>query len=229
MDERLKELLAKGANEPGVPGLDLEAVHQRAARSRNTRRSGTALAFGAAAVVLVAVNLGGGGRPLAADPTFAVLDRPAASADDSLSRTLRHPGLNPERQLDPDSVRAQISVGDWQYGLATAGDGQFVCIVRADLAVRVGSSSCVRSATLVAGFVVWATGDSPGPHVVLALADEFSAVVVGGEQIAVEANAIVIRGPNIPASLTLVGPTREVRVDLPSPPPAGVAPRVESG
>ena len=228
MDDRLRDLLAQAANDPGTPGLDLEAVHARARRYRLRRRTGATLGFGMAAVVLVALNLG---RPTApvSDPTFSVLGRPPTSADQSLSRIVRLPGPDPERQLDPESVRSQVSVGDWQYGLATKGEGQFLCAVRGDVVVRVGSSSCVRTATLVTGFIAWASGDAPGPHVVLAVADDITTVIAGDDRLPVQGNMIALHGPDLPSFVTLVGTGGEFRISLPSPPPAGLAPTVTYG
>lgn len=228
MDDRLKFLLEQAAQDPTPTELDLASVHARARRRKATRKAGAALGGGFAAMLLVAVNLVGGSRP-ASDPTFSVLDRRPNEADHSLSRIVRLPGLDSERQLDSDSVRSQVSVGNWQYGLATKGEGQFLCIVRGDVVVRVGSSSCVRAATLVEGFVLWVSGDGPRPHAVLALSDRFRTAVVAGESLDVKGNMVVILENDFPDSVRLVGPYGEVAVDLPKPPAPGKAPLVASG
>lgn len=228
MDDRLKRLLEQAAQDPTPSDLDLASVHSRAKRQKATKRVGATLGVGVAAVLLVAMNLVGGSVP-ASDPTFSVLDRPPNEADDSLTRIVRLLGLDPERQLDPESVRSQVSVGDWHYGLATKGEGQFLCVVRGDVVVRVGSTSCVRIATLVTGFIAWVSGDAPGPHVVLAVADDITTVVVGDDRLGVEENMIALHGPDLPSFVTLVGTGGEVRISLPSPPPAGLAPAVTYG
>jgi len=228
VDDRLKRLLEQAAQDPTPPDLDLASVHSRARRQKATKRVGATLGVGIAAGLLVAMNLLGVSTP-ASDPTFSVLGRPPNEADDSLSRIVRLPGLGPERQLDPASVRSQVSVGDWQYGLATKGEGQFLCVVRGDVVVRVGSTSCVRIATLVTGFIAWASGDAPEPHVVLAVADDITTVIAGDDRLSVRGNMIALQGPDLPSFVTLVGTGGEFRISLPSPPPAGLAPTVTYG
>lgn len=230
-DERidLSRLIAEAGAEPDT-GPDLEAIRQRAA----ARRSSSRALLGTMVVLVLALIFGLAGVNGRGEPTVAMrlgrrspveaLGADPTPADHRLSLL----GGN----IDAGTVRAVMANDGFQYGIATARDGDEICILKASLSQpRIGVIGCENLSRLTKdGAIVMVTNGVPAlgePHVEISgvVVNGFDHVEFGERIIPIKDNMFLIEQAPYPDRVVITGIKGSRMLNIPEIPAPGEAPK----